>query len=340
MNSPAVRDADALPGDRPGASWWTNRPAARVAWASAAAVAVLLAGCKTDLNQQLLERELRMQEDQIYLLQDELEAKRAKLDRAVGENASLKRQLGIVDAVPTPRSSQPSGAAASSRPRDAAPTFVPPPRLPSASPAGPQAPSSFPAGPSTGPRFVPPAGALPLPAPLVPPSLDGVPPLPSAGVQGPVRRLSFEESVADGGRIDHLVINPARTVCFDGDGDGAAEGLALVLEPRDADERLVTSVGDLVVFVNDPAVAPGTGVAPPEPTDPGEGGCIARWDIPEAEALAHFRRTSRARGIHLVLRWPGPPPVSRTVHVHALLTTFDGTVLRVDAPVSVEAGAP
>lgn len=329
MNSPGFRIGSSAAAPARSVRGRTPVASARCA---AVALSALLAGCKTDLNQQLLERELRMQEDQIYLLQDELESKHAKLERAVGENASLKRQLGIIDSVPAPRT-QPSSAAPPGRSRDSSPTFVPPPRLPSSPP-----PPSAPSGSPSGPRFVPPAGAQPLPPPLAPPSLDGVPPLPSAGVQGGVRRLSFEESVSGEGRITHLVVNPARTVCFDGDGDGVAEGLALVLEPRDADERLVTAAGDLVVFVNDPAVAPGTPFAPPEPTDPGEGGCVARWDIPEAEAIGHFRRTSRARGIHLVLRWPGPPPVSRTVHVHALLTTFDGAVHRVDAPVSVERG--
>ena len=44
--------------------------------------AACLAGCKSDLNQQLLERELRYQEDQIYNLQDELQVACAKLDRS------------------------------------------------------------------------------------------------------------------------------------------------------------------------------------------------------------------------------------------------------------------
>ena len=286
----------------------------------------LLAGCKTDLNQQLLERELRMQEDQIYRLQDELESKAARLERVAGENASLKRQLGLPDSAPVGRSPLPTPSDPS---RPSAPGASPAPRTPAGT-----APDGL--------RFAPPPGAAnPLPAPpsLAPPALDGVPPLPGASGMAPgVRRLSFEESLAGEARISHLVINPAKSVCFDGDGDGVPEGLALVIEPRDADERLVTAAGDLVVFVNDPAVAPGAAPAPPEPTDPGEGGCVARWDIPEAEAIARFRRTSRARGIHLVLRWPGPPPRSPTVQVHALLTTFDGTVHRVEAPVSVATG--
>ncbi len=302
----------------------------------AMALVVVLSGCKTDLNQQLLERELRMQEDQIYRLQDELQSKASRLDRAVGENSSLKRQLGIADAGGTVASPGRGGGAAPARPSAAAPAFVAPPQLPKISiPA--------PAGAAPGGLRFGPGGASPLPSPppaLTPPALDGVPPLPSAGGLPPaVRRLSHEESLSGEGTISHLVINPARTECFDGDGDGVADGLALVIEPRDADERLVSSAGEVVVFVNDPAVPQGAGFVPAMPTDPGEGGCIARWDIPEAEAVAHFRRTSRARGLHFILRWPGPPPLSETVNVHAVMTTFDGSVHHVEAPVPVRSAA-
>ena len=65
---------------------------------AAMAVTVAAGGCKSDLNQQLLERELRMQEDQIYQLQDELQDKCFRLSRSSGENTSLRKQLGIVDA--------------------------------------------------------------------------------------------------------------------------------------------------------------------------------------------------------------------------------------------------
>jgi len=58
-----------------------------------ALVAAGLTGCKSDLNQQLLERELRYQEDQIYQLQDELQEKCARLERVAGENAGLRRRI-------------------------------------------------------------------------------------------------------------------------------------------------------------------------------------------------------------------------------------------------------
>ena len=92
-------------------------------------VVPFMAGCKTDISQQLLERELRMQEDQIYLLQDELQEKCARLDRVAGENTSLKKQLGIVDpnaSLPT-RIDLPPGIASPARSLLGAPTIAPPP---------------------------------------------------------------------------------------------------------------------------------------------------------------------------------------------------------------------
>jgi len=340
--------------------------AARVACSGTVAMAIALLfslGCRSDLSQQLLERELRMQEDQIYQLQDELQDASARLDRTAGENSSLKRQLGVgeVDGQvnvrgpllrggqpPTPRSSPPQ------------PQLVPPKidvpgfRSPASGPAAPT-PSSPPAAggiappaldgipplPSE-PRF--PGAALPAPSAVSPASaatpVGGVPPAvapapmtfdadarplaPSASptAEPPAgRRLSHEESLADAGRITHLVVNPSRTECFDGDGDGLSDGLAIVIEPRDGDERLVTAAGDVSITVFDSSVSPAAGP-------------VARWDIPAQEALARFRRTSRNRGLHFVLRWPGPPPQGDHVRVRVGLTTFDAAVFEAECTVA------
>ena len=137
------------------------------------------------------------------------------------------------------------------------------------------------------------------------------------------RQLSHEESLADAGRITHLIVNPARTECFDGNGDGVSDGLAIVVEPRDGDERLVTAAGDVSISVYDPAGP--TGAAP-----------LARWDIPAHEAIGRFRRTSRNRGLHFVLRWPGPPPRGDYVQVQVSLTTFEAASFQADCTVAVQ----
>jgi hypothetical protein len=288
-----------------------------------ATVLIMACGCKTDISQQLLERELRMQEDQIYLLQDELQDKCSRLDRIASENTSLKKQLGIVDpnaSLPRNISLPPGVAAPAAAPRMAPPALT----LPEPIGVPPVGPSAAP-GAGDGPRFGAPATDAP-PAIIAPPSLDGVPPLPAErGAADPsVRRLSHEESLAVEGQISHLVVNPSKTECFDGNGDGMSDGLAIVFEPRDADERLVTAAGDVTIKAFDPAAADTAG---------GEGACIATWEIPAADALAHFRRTSRARGLHFTLPWQGSPPAADHVRLLVRLTTFDGKSFETDATV-------
>ena len=158
-----------------------------------------------------------------------------------------------------------------------------------------------------------------------------MPPLPqesgSRGASRPIRQLSFAESVAGEGMLTHLVINRSKTLCYDANDDGISEGLTLVVEPRDADERLVAVAGDLAVTVYEPPLqAQQTELGRP----------LAQWSIPAAEAMRHFRRTSRARGLHFVLPWPAAAPHSRQVRVVTQLTRFDGSQLEAEAVASLQ----
>jgi hypothetical protein len=283
-----------------------------------------LTGCKSDLNQQLLERELRYQEDQIYNLQDELQVACSKLDRAARENVSLKKQLGVGDDAGAPRSGP-------GRPRPAglpAPVNVPPAiEIPDG--GGPR-PAAGRAGPAVGP--------------LAPPALEGVPPLPadgasatpaepalslpgaSAAVPPPIQRLAFE-APADAAPVTRLVVNAEQTSCLDADGDGRSEGLSIVFEPRDAEERLTSATGDVTITVFDAAAG----------ADPatGEGRPIANWDIPAVDIPRHFRRTSRMRGLHFSLPWPGSPPAGSHARVVVRLTpAAGGPQLAADATIA------
>jgi len=304
---------------------------------TAVLAAAFLSGCKSDFNQQLLERELRMQEDQIYHLQDELQDKCARLDRAAAENTSLKRQLGIADGGgPTVPSAPGRIAPTPAGPASVAPPVLVPPTIDDVPPPG----ATLPPPAGDAPRFGPPGDAPPaFRSEPAAPTLEGVPPLPdepvvpdagaaneSAAGGAAGRAVSHEESLAVEAHVTHLVLNRDRTECFDGDGDGTSDGLAIVFEPRDADERLVTASGDVSIAVYEPTTA---GAANPS----GEGVCIARWDVPAAQAASQFRRTSRARGIHIVQRWPGPPPASDHVRVFVRMTTFEGKSFETDATV-------
>ena len=101
-----------------------------------------------------------------------------------------------------------------------------------------------------------------------------------------------------------------------------------MFEPRDADQRLVTAAGDVSIMVLDPAVDPGIS---------GESVCMARWDIPTQEAITHFRRTSRARGLHFVLRFPGQLPQADHLRLVVRMTAFDGKVFETDSLVATHA---
>ena len=300
----------------------------RPLWVLAAA---LLVGCKSDLNQQLLERELRYQEDQIYQLQDELQDKCARLERVAGENTSLRRQLGVAENDPAVA---PRANPARPRPAAAEPGLVPPaievPDLPRSAPPGSLAPPALdgvPPLPNRSDVGPPASGATPaLPVsdgePLaLPPAAAVVDPAArpvSAFVPaGDVRRLSFDTSAA---AATHLVVNADRTACIDADGDGVSEGLKLVCEPRDAEARLVPAAGDVEVAVFDPG---------------GGGGPLAQWRVPAAEAATAFRRTSRDRGLQLSLPWPAAPPPGPHVRVAVRLVPPGGSPLEADATIRV-----
>ena len=260
-------------------------------WTAIVAVScVLAAGCKSDLSQQLLERELRYQEDQIYQLQDELQEKCARLDMLSGENQNLRKQLGV-----NPGDSL--GRSRTGTPRPASSPVTVPPSL-----------------------HIPEAIRAPAPAalPLAPPALDNIPPLPvkpsstsestplalpepadSAAVT-PVSPpesqplpvaipVAYDQPLADNRPI-RIEINTATTTCFDDNGDGATDGIAVTFEPRDAAEKLVPAPGVVAIMVFDVST----------PSTP-----IASWTIPTEQAATHFRPTTRLRGMHFPLRAGG-----------------------------------
>jgi hypothetical protein len=284
-------------------------------WAARGLCAVTIAafGCKSDLNQQLLERELRYQEDQIYQLQDQLQEKCARLDYAATENETLRKQLGVSAA------DNPSPAARSGRGRSPA---VPPAATVPPAVSLPDAPSFQ---PSRG--AAPPANPGP-PASLTPPTLEGVPPLPdepgrgtpsadageglslpppatasidpsarpieTADEQPALVQMSYEEPAGQG-PATRLVVNRSAAAAIDTDGNGTSEGITLLIEPRDTRERLAALPGDLTVTAFDTTAATG---GPP----------LARWSIPAAEAATRFRPTGRRRGLFLELPWQGAEP--------------------------------
>jgi len=306
--------------------WWHDRRQWLVSrWMPIVAVACLASvGCKSDLSQQLLERELRYQEDQIYQLQDELQDKCSRLDMLSGENASLRKQLGV-----TPGDSLSRSRTGAPRPASA-PVAVPPaiqipeairapaPAAPSLAPPALDNIPPLPVKPSSQPEtsLQPEPSPLALPEPLdaaaaAPASTDEAPPIP---VAVPV---AYDQPLSDG-RPVRLEVSTATTACFDDNGDGSSDGIAVTFEPRDAAERLVPAPGAVTITVFDAS----------NPTTP-----IASWTIPTEQAAAHFRPTTRLRGVHVPLRWTGVPPTGDHVRVAVRVTGPEGAVLEADATI-------
>lgn len=282
-----------------------------------------LAGCKSDLNQQLLERELRYQEDQIYQLQDELQDKCGRLEMLAGENTSLRRQLGVSDGDtvgrsqpgrPRPPASSPLGVPpaiqipeAISRP--AAPGSIAPPALDNIPPL-PVRPSS---APEPSPLSLPEPGDAAGAAAPMPPTTA----VPVAVTEPAARPVAYDQLLTDG-RPVRLVVNTTTTSCFDDNGDGRSDGLTVTFEPRDGDERLVAVVGAVTITAFDAA----------DPSMP-----LATWTIPSEQAATHFRRTTRLRGMHFPLRWTGTPPQGDHIRVVVRVTGPEGAVLEADATI-------
>jgi hypothetical protein len=218
--------------------------------AIAAAALLLSGGCRhADLNRELVERELRLQEDELYRLQDEVATREKLLESTRRENATLKRELEQARAgAPMPRDIIP--------PMPPAPTDTEPDRTPR---------------PDSG---VPPAQGVP-PVIEIPGGLGGPPPAGAPADRSSwkstrgVRRASFESPVGssneeervgashDGGddQVAKIVLNRRLTGGYNADRRLGDEGVIVVVEPRDHRDRLVKRPGEVSVAIIDPALS-------------------------------------------------------------------------------------
>jgi hypothetical protein len=276
------------------------------AMAIAAIALSLSGGCRhADLNRELVERELRLQEDELYRLHDEVASREKLLEQTRHENATLKRELEQARAGALP-------------PRDIIPAMPPAPidTQPERTPR-----------PDSG---VPPAQGVP-PVIEIPGGLNGRPtngaPADRSSWKSTrgVRRASFESPVgapgdndnrvsgADGDddRIAKIVLNRRLTGGYNADRRLGDEGVMVVIEPRNHRDRLVKRAGDVSLVVIDPALS-------------GEAARIARWDFTAEEIAPMFAKTPRGDGIQLYLRWPARPPEHERLVVFVRYTTAEG----------------
>jgi hypothetical protein len=265
-----------------------------------AGVGLAFAGCRhPDLNRELVEREMRLQEDELYRAHDEIADRERRLETARRENAVLKRELEAAR----------SGAA------------VPPGIMPEMPPA----PTGEP------PRRSPREDVVP-PADLTPPTIE-IPGTNSPAAQAPprestsrppswrqsrdVRPASFEEEALDD-RADHadddraakIVFNHRLTGGYNADGRLGDEGILVVVEPRSARGRLVQPAGEISIALVDPALT-------------GQKARVGRWDFKPDEVERLVNTSRPGAGLQFELPWRNPPKHERLM-LFVRYTTADG----------------
>jgi hypothetical protein len=276
------------------------------ATATVAVVFMCVGGCRhADVNRELVERELRLQEDELYRLHDEVATREKLLESTRRENATLKRELEQTrGSAPMPRETMPA--------MPPAPTDTSPDRTPR---------------PDSG---VPPIEGVP-PVIEVPGGLNGAPPgdAPAGrtswkSTRG-VRRASFESPVDaasardsalavddhSAAQVAKIVLNRRLTGGYNADHRLGDEGVIVVIEPRDQRDRIVKRASEVSVVLVDPALS-------------GDESRVARWDFKADEIARLFAKTPRGEGIQLNLRWPAHPPEHERLVVFVRYTGAEG----------------
>jgi hypothetical protein len=281
--------------------------------AALAAILLICLGCRhTDLARELRERELRLQEDELYRVHDVLAERERLLEATRSENEALKRDLaqargtpgGVVPVIP-PAPLRNSIAP----PERTAPPEVTPPQIEIAPPTievprRDNAPSArSPNGPAArkSPRGVRPAShEEPIAA------TDSEKTTPARGVH--VAKIGFNRPLTGG---------------FNADAHLGDEGVRALIELDDERDRAVSQAGDLSVVVVDPALT-------------GPKARVARWDFNAADCRKFMRKTAVGEGIQLELLWPGQPPAHERLVLFARFTTADGKSLEASQEILVD----
>ncbi|NUQ61759.1 MAG: hypothetical protein HUU20_04675 [Pirellulales bacterium] len=294
-------------------------------WLNALVVLACLAaaGCRTDPNIVLLERENRELEDTVYELQSCLEEYQQALDSCRKQNQALAARLsGEADTVPQPAvkrpepSSAPAGPKLPTRKPSPAPAPVPPDALvpPTIDLGTPlperQLPETFKA-PDQPPK-PPAATAPPLNPALTPPSA-------APSVPGPGK--SSQASPPDAAEIAAISIRKEQTSGFNLDGRNGDDGVRALIEPRDAAGRPCQAAGPISVVVLDPALS-------------GDAARVARWDFTPEE----ISQMAADDGIRLEMVWPQSPPSHSRLKLYVRYTTDDGRRLEANCPIEVAIG--
>jgi uncharacterized coiled-coil protein SlyX len=290
------------------------------------ATCLALAACRTDPNISILERELRFQEDKIYHLQDCLDDEQATLEACRRENDALRKRLNASEGAADSRSEPTPGRGLKGFGAPAGPVLEPPAvELPSESVPESQLPRTLRAPAEAAPLEKQPSAEKPHPAPRPNGSAGqagGGPILPGlAATDGDAENRSAEGDRparrGDSRQVAQIVLNRLVSGRCSSGGRNGRDGVLLVIEPRDAEGRLIEAPANVSVAVLDPA-------------EQSEATRVARWDFTAAELASRFRATAGLRGYELEMPWPADPPPQKDLHLFVRYTTSDGRKLDAD----------
>lgn len=291
------------------------------AWYFVAAVLLAIAatGCRSNISQELLEQELRMQEDKIYEQQGMIEEYQAQLESCRRENQTLLKSAPVVTS-PRVESRRKGHSPLESEmslpdvqvPGEPAPPYDGPPLISPPDPDVPEGEHIRDDGRSSPPNVQLPSSST----------------TPGDRMQLPEYELQNDEEMPVDDRtaaddvVTQITLNRKLTGGHNADGEPGDDGLMVVVEPLDASGQLLEIPAPVSVVVLDPA-------------QEGEAARVARWDFTAEEAAEHIKRTPMGDGLHFELRWPHSPPVNRELNLYVRYTTPEGKKLQVEKKVEI-----
>jgi hypothetical protein len=300
------------------------------------------AACRTDPAIIALERENRNLEDAIYELQDAVDQTQDALDKcrrrrgaAVGEGEESASRKG---------SRRPEGRAAAppettAPPAVRGPELSPSLRLPQIEvPSQPLPPGQVPetirapetlrapekprtGSPAAGPESQEPR-KLDRPGSSKSAARNRLRPVPLPdGVVLPAGAAAIEAR-ADSAAVDRIALDRRLTGGFDLDDSRGDDGIAVVVEPRDARGRLLAAPGPISVVLMDRGFS-------------GNAARVARWDLSARQVAGLYRRIPEGEGFFLRLHWPSAPPIHSRLELYVRYVTRDGRKLEDHCPIDV-----
>ncbi len=271
---------------------------------------------KQRVNQQLWERELRLQEDCIYRLRWQLEDTHQRLEEANQRLATANKETDVLrdrsggpDLNVPPSLMGPSGASGSGRGSDA-PKLPPAPGSPLVEPG-----QEFTPGTPPPPNPAGKSGASGAPLELRGPKVS-----PAGFTEANPLRLS--EKLDPDVEVERIILNADQTGQLKPVGKSGVDRLNVVIEQRDADDKRVLAPGDVSIVVVDPALD-------------GAEARIARWNFESDEVAKHVRRNRDGGSLQFELPWPTPPAHS-DLRLFVRFTSYDGRRLEANLPIEAQ----